>query len=189
MARRTSSTPDILLGLLSIEPMSGYDLGRAIRDSVGHFWNESYGQIYPTLRQLADQGFVTSREERSHGRPDRRVYAITPQGRQRLRAWLELPPQPEVPRNELLLKFFFGDQVPPRVLIGHLERMAAEHRAILHLLAAAGTASRQAEGQQPAARYWRLAARFGQLELEAHLRWSEEALGELEMLADEENRS
>jgi PadR family transcriptional regulator, regulatory protein AphA len=189
MAHRTSSTPEILLGLLSIEPMSGYDLGRAIRDSVGHFWNESYGQIYPTLKQLADQGFVTASQERRQGRPDRRVYAITPEGRQRLRAWLELPPQPEVPRNELLLKLFFGDQVPPRVLIGHVERMAAEHRAILRFLAGAESASSQTEALQPAARYWRLAARFGQYEIEAHLRWAEETLAELGRLVADENRS
>jgi len=38
---------EVLLGVLAIEPMSGYDLGLTIRQSVGHFWNESYGQIYP----------------------------------------------------------------------------------------------------------------------------------------------
>ena len=42
---------EILLGLLAIEPMSGYDLGVTIRASVGHIWNESYGQIYPNLKK------------------------------------------------------------------------------------------------------------------------------------------
>ena len=185
MARRTSSTPEILLGLLSIGSMSGYDLGHAIRDSVGHFWNESYGQIYPTLKSLAALGFVTSRTARRKGKPDRCVYAITPKGRQRLRDWLELPPQPEIPRNELLLKLFFGDQISTRTLIDHVERMAEEHRAVVSFLAGAERESMQAEEQRPASRFWRLAARFGQLEMEAHLRWAEETLTELKTIAAE----
>jgi PadR family transcriptional regulator, regulatory protein AphA len=185
MARRTSSTPEILLGLLSIEPMSGYGLGHTIRDSVGHFWNESYGQIYPTLKSLAAQGFVTFRVERHKGKPDRRIYSITPQGRQRLRDWLEQPPQPEIPRNELLLKLFFGDQVSPQTLIEHVERMAEEHRSIVRFLAQAEHESIQPEEHRPAARFWRMAARFGQLEIEAHLRWAEETLAELKTVAGE----
>jgi PadR family transcriptional regulator AphA len=39
MPARSSSTSEALLGLLTIEPMSGYDLGLVIRESIGHFWN------------------------------------------------------------------------------------------------------------------------------------------------------
>src|ERR1700733_2055620 len=67
MARRSSSSMEVLLGLLTIESMSGYDLGLTIRSSVGHFWNESYGQIYPNLKKLAAEGFVSSRSERQSG--------------------------------------------------------------------------------------------------------------------------
>src|ERR1035441_5918997 len=86
MARRSSSSMDVLLGLLAIEPMSGYDLGLTIRESIGHFWNESYGQIYPNLKKLAVEGFVTSKIERQKGKPDRHVYSITRRGRERLRS-------------------------------------------------------------------------------------------------------
>ena len=68
---------EVLLGLLTIEPMSGYDLGQAIRTSVGFFWNESYGQIYPNLKKLAAEGFVTAKTERQKGKPDKRIYSIT----------------------------------------------------------------------------------------------------------------
>jgi DNA-binding PadR family transcriptional regulator len=64
MAKRSSSSKEVLLGLLTVEPMSGYDLGQVIRDSVGHFWNESYGQIYPNLKKLASEGFVSSKTEK-----------------------------------------------------------------------------------------------------------------------------
>ena len=68
MAPRSSSTSEALLGLLTIEPMSGYDLGLVIRDSIGHFWNESYGQIYPNLKRLAAEGLVAAKDGAAKGK-------------------------------------------------------------------------------------------------------------------------
>jgi DNA-binding PadR family transcriptional regulator len=182
MARRSSSSSEVLLGLLTIEPMSGYDLGQLIRISVGHFWRESYGQIYPNLKRLAAEGLVTAKAERQKGKPDRRVYSITGKGRERLAKWLAVEPQPEIPRNELLLKLFFGAQVSPAIPIANLERMVEEERALLKQFR---QAEQEIEGNKryPDAPYWRMTVRFGLLELEAHLRWAQEALAELRKIA------
>ena len=48
MARRSSSSSEVLLGLLTIQPMSGYDLGQVIRTSVGHFGARATGKSIPT---------------------------------------------------------------------------------------------------------------------------------------------
>jgi PadR family transcriptional regulator AphA len=180
---------EVLLGMLAIEPMSGYDLGLAIRGSVGHIWNESYGQIYPNLKKLASEGCVSSKAERQKGKPERRVYSITEKGRERLKAWLAVPPQPEIPRNEMLLKLFFGDQVPAQLLIGYVECMAEEHRAVLKFLERAEREEIDANRHYPGAPYWRMAARFGQLEMKAHLRWVEETLSELKKIARKQRSS
>ena len=188
MARRSSSSSEVLLGLLTIQPMSGYDLGQLIRTSVGHFWRESYGQIYPNLKRLAAEGLVTAKTERQKGKPDRRIYSITGKGREQLVKWLAVEPQPEIPRNELLLKLFFSAQVSPEIPIGYLERMVEEEHALLKQF-------RQAEQeiagnrQYPDAPYWRMTARFGLLELEAHLRWAQETLAELRKIAGIRNRT
>lgn len=174
---------EVLLGLLTIEPMSGYDLGLTIRTSVGHFWNESYGQIYPNLKKLANDGFVRCKTERQKGKPDRRIYSITEKGRERLTEWLAVPPQPEIPRNELLLKLFFGAQVPNQILIGYVERMAEEHRAVLDLLERAEREEIDKNQHYSGAPYWRMAAHYGQMEMRAHLRWAEETLTELNKIA------
>jgi len=178
---------EVLLGLLTIGPMSGYDLGQAIRTSVGFFWNESYGQIYPNLKNLAAEGLVTSKTERQKGKPDRHIYSITKKGRERLAAWLAVAPQPEIPRNELLLKLFFGAQVPAEILIGFVETMVEKERALVQKFIETGKAV-SAQQQFPDTPYWLMAARFGQLELEAHLRWGEEALAELRKLAKKQQR-
>lgn len=174
---------EILLGLLTIESMSGYDLGLTIRGSVGHFWNESYGQIYPNLKKLANDGLVSCKTERQNGKPDRRIYSITNKGRERLKDWLAVPPQPEIPRNELLLKLFFGTQASPDLLIEYVESMAEKERALLHQFNRAGQEEIARNQRYPDAPYWKMAARFGKFELEAHLRWAEETRAALHRLA------
>jgi DNA-binding PadR family transcriptional regulator len=173
---------EVLLGLLTVEPMSGYDLGQTIRGSIGHFWNESYGQIYPNLKKLSADGLVASKTEKQKGKPDRHIYSITKMGRERLAKWLAVPPQAEIPRNELLLKLFFGAQLAPEISIGYVERMAeSERRSLQHIQRAAKEIAKNQ--QYPDAPYWKMAARFGEIELEAHLRWGEETLAELKKLA------
>jgi len=174
---------EVLLGLLTIEPMSGYDLGLTIRGSVGHFWNESYGQIYPNLRKLANDAFVSCKTERQKGKPDRRIYSITGKGRERLAKWLAVPPLPEIPRNEMLLKLFLGAQIPAQVLIGYVERMAEERRALLELLERVEREEIDKNQRYPGAPYWRMAAHYGQMEMRAQLRWANETLAELTKIA------
>jgi PadR family transcriptional regulator, regulatory protein AphA len=182
MARRSSSTSKALLGLLTIEPMSGYDLGLVVRETIGHFWNESYGQIYPNLKRLAADGLVASKRERQDGKPDRYIYSITAKGREQLAAWLAIPPQPEIPRNELLLKLFFGRQAQPEAMIGYVAQMVETDR---ELLAKFEKIEREIarNPRYPDAPYWKMAARFGQIEMEAHLRWAEETSAELNKIA------
>ena len=189
MAKRSSSSREVLLGLLTIAPMSGYDLGQTIRSSVGYIWNESYGQIYPNLKRLAAEGLVTAKTERQKGKPERRIYSLTKKGRERLAAWLAVEPQPEIPRNELLLKLFFGAQGSPEIPIGHLERMRERERTYLHEFRRIEQEEIAKNQQYPGAPYWKMAARFGQLELEAHLRWAEETLTELRKIARKQRSS
>jgi DNA-binding PadR family transcriptional regulator len=179
---------EVLLGLLSVESMSGYDLGQTIRTSVGFFWNESYGQIYPNLKRLAADGLVTSKMERQKGRPDRHIYSITKKGRERLEEWLAVEPQPEIPRNELLLKLFFGAQVSPEISIEHVERMVKRERAFLREFRRIELEEISKNQHYPDAPYWKMAARFGQLELEAHQRWCEETLDELRKIAKKQRK-
>jgi PadR family transcriptional regulator, regulatory protein AphA len=179
----------VLLGLLTIEPMSGYDLGLTIRNSVGHFWNESYGQIYPNLKKLAAERLVTSKTERQKGKPDRRIYSITGKGREHLAKWLAIEPQSEVPRNELLLKLFFGVQTSPHTLIGYVQRMAERESAIVQELRRLDREEIAKLQRYPDAPFWKMAARFGQLELEAHLLWAQETLAQLRSLAEKRQQT
>lgn len=109
-----SSTTYAILGILTTECNTGYDIKQMIDNSLNHFWKISYGQIYPTLKKLEEEGLVEVHTAANGGKPDRREYSLTQSGRQTLREWLENPvEQLPVERNEILLKLFFGSHQSP----------------------------------------------------------------------------
>ena len=125
-----STTPFALLGMLSIRPMSGYDIKKLIENSISYFWTESYGQIYPILKKLVTEKLVTRTTKKQSGKPDRHVYALTSAGRRVLRDWLARSPAPKVDRNELLLKLFFGEEVAFPNLDGSISAAMQHERGV-----------------------------------------------------------
>ena len=108
---KKSKTRFAVLGILSCGPMSGYDIKKFYEQNVAGFWSESYGQIYPILKRLAQEGLATRSVHQQEGKPDRHIYAITEKGRGQLRQWLEAPTGPHIGRHETLLKLMFGQQI------------------------------------------------------------------------------
>jgi len=108
MKARPRSTPYAILGMLSVAPMSGYDIRKEASTSIGYFWSESYGQIYPALRELRGRGWIRRRPGSRAGGRERQAYEITERGREALALWRAEPPRDGSVRNELLLKLFFG---------------------------------------------------------------------------------
>ncbi len=95
-----------ILGLLSREELSGYDLMSRMKARVGFFWEARHSQIYPELARLEEQGLVTYRVVEQRGRPDKKVYEITPEGIEVLKGWVTEPPAPRAARDELVLKAY-----------------------------------------------------------------------------------
>ncbi len=169
---RGGTTPNALLGLLSLGSMSGYDIRQLIPRSIGHFWSESYGQIYPGLKRLAAAGLVEKKTQRQKGKPDRHVYSLTPEGRAHLQEWLKLPVAEKVPRSELLLKVFFGAHVLPGVSREHVSAVLERHEAALKMN----------EASDPQLPYWLMTLNFGRHRSAAIVKWCRETLTELERL-------
>jgi DNA-binding PadR family transcriptional regulator len=173
-------TPNALLGLLSLRPMSGYDIRQLIPQSIGHFWSESYGQIYPGLRRLTTAGLVSKKTERKKGSPDRHVYSLTAEGRDQLRGWLKLPAAEEVPRNELLLKLFFGAQVSPSVSREHVQAYLEASRRALQLYRTIAMRLRKEEAHDPQLPFWLMTLSMGRHHSVAMVKWCRETLVVLE---------
>jgi PadR family transcriptional regulator AphA len=107
-------TSQAILGLLSIVPMSGYDLAQAAERSVGRFWPVSKSQVYAELARLEPLQLVQGTEIAQDRRPDKRVFRLTEQGENALDSWLESDDL-AAPRFRLpfLLKIFFGHRAAP----------------------------------------------------------------------------
>jgi PadR family transcriptional regulator, regulatory protein AphA len=115
-----------LLGLLTQEPSSGYDLRRKTELQLGHFWSESYASIYPMLRRLLELGFVERYQVEQTDKPDKWVYTITALGVDAFREWLSEDIHPIPPRNILLMKLYFGSQASNEELVEHIEAYRLE---------------------------------------------------------------
>jgi DNA-binding PadR family transcriptional regulator len=168
-----------ILGLLTVEPMSGYDIRKFVREVLKNFWNESYGRIYPMLAELTAEGLATKRLQQRQRQPDRHVYCITARGRQVLQQWLRAPAQPLVTRNEATLKFFLGANLPLQDNVSAVER---QHQTLVHekafLKGYEKAIARERDGSDQW-EYYALTLRLGQLLNQARLRWCREALHRL----------
>jgi PadR family transcriptional regulator, regulatory protein AphA len=107
---------------------TGYDIKQLVDQATRHFWAASYGQIYPELRRLEEQGLIDSQPEPRGGRA-RTVYRLTPAGEAAL---AEPAPDPifEV-RDEGMLRLFFSDFGTPEQRIENLRAMHDLHRRML----------------------------------------------------------
>ena len=116
-----ASLEHALLGLIWESPgITGYDTLKVFDLSASHFWHAHQGQIYPTLDRMERAGWIKSRKVVQRGRPNKRVYTITPDGERVMLAWLRSPYEHARFKHAPLLRTRF---------LGHLS--ADEARAAL----------------------------------------------------------
>ncbi len=176
---RVRQTDLAVLGALSIEPMSGYAVREAIRDVLGQFWSESFGQIYPALAGLEADGYVERQpgERRGGSR-----YALTAAGRERLVELLHTPATPAPPRNGVLLRLFFGHvlgEADSAALVREQRDRAQAQLAALAVERAQVDSEPQGGPGAEHRRYALLVISAGEHSARAALDWAEQALAEL----------
>lgn len=174
---RPSRTELAVLGALSTGPMTGYEVRAVIAETLGHFWHESFGQIYPALDALERAGHV---RRTGRGAGSRRVAEITPSGRHRLRELLAEPVASPPPRNGTLLRLFFGTELPPgdaRSLVDDAARRAEE--ALAGFAAVRAEVSADDTTEQA---FRTMTLSYGEHVARAQLAWAEECRATLDTL-------
>lgn len=121
-----------ILGFLSERPRSGYDLKtRCFDGPVRELWSADQAQIYRTLERLQRSKLVRSTRRRQSGKPDRRIFEITPAGRDALATWLSAPlPLPSV-RDAFALQLYFGASLGDQHLVELMSSRRSLHQARL----------------------------------------------------------
>jgi PadR family transcriptional regulator, regulatory protein AphA len=172
-----------LLGILSMCPGSGYDIKKFMEQSTSNFWSESYGQIYPILKQLVEEGLATSHTEKQEGKPERYVYTLTDSGLEELRHWLTEPIEHIVERNELLLKLFFGRQNTIADNIEHVKQFQKLQEQLLHKYRGIEAYLKENCAENADLYYSLITLRYGILRCQALLTWCEETIDTLRTFA------
>ncbi|CAH1850818.1 PadR family transcriptional regulator [Convivina intestini] len=99
---------EIILGILAGGPHTGYEINDILQNQLAHFFDGSYGMIYPTLKKLSQDGLVTSQQITQTGKPNKNIFAITPAGQTAFQKAVVMPTDDETFKSDFLMRLYFS---------------------------------------------------------------------------------
>lgn len=163
----------VILGLLSHEELTGYEIKKRMDTTLKYFWSASYGSIYPALSDLVNRGLATKREDNENKR-NKLIYTITDDGRNYLKKWLTLPVEKDELRYETILKLFFGNEQDTEQVLSHIKLFEEKIKKELPYLLGAKEILKDCLHDDTAHKYYLLTVEFGLKTYHAYLEWCEE---------------
>lgn len=100
-----------ILGILGCKSLTGYDLKKIIQESPFMYWSGNNNQIYKSLVELLDEGFVTSEVHHQESSPSKKIYTITTEGLAELKEWVLSSPEPPELKNTFLIQLAWADML------------------------------------------------------------------------------
>ncbi len=182
MMAKSNKSRYAIMGMIAIAPKSsGYDIKKLMEESTQYFWKETYSSIYPTLKELVNEGLIEEHEVSKSGR-QRNLYELTAEGKRELQAWINKPVEYEQFRNELLLKLFFGEFAAPATTRKHVEEfrlMLQEKNQIYQTIKEQLQLNHKNDSSFP---YWMMTLDYGLGQVKAALEWCESTLKQYDQL-------
>jgi PadR family transcriptional regulator, regulatory protein AphA len=177
---RLTGFEQVLIGLIVLQPRSGYDLKRHFASTPSSVYQPSSGALYPALRRLEGQGLLQQAPDADRlgdrTRRRRHVYQATPRGREVHGAWIREPVNPSTVAQDLgmhLMRFVMMEGQLPRAeilaFLSSLQAALADFLAAIEQYTAAMASSGQPE-------HVRLALEHGIAVHRASLDWTAEAI-------------
>jgi PadR family transcriptional regulator AphA len=164
MTEKELSPQWVLLGLLMRQPKHGYELHQFFSppSPLEQVWYLGISQMYKLLRGLKEQGHVEVSIEEQEARPHRKVYQVTPSGREAFLDWLQTPVDGiRLMRVEFLGKLFLARELGPEMVERVVDGQAEACRSMLEDLGA----------RMPAPGFEDLVLRFRAGQIESALQW------------------
>ncbi|WP_161926826.1 PadR family transcriptional regulator [Gordonia crocea] len=116
---------------LAERPGTGYEIARQFDRSIGHFWSATHQQVYRTLKKLHVDGLVDFEPVAQDGRPDKKVYQLSDDGREALAKWVSTPTPVTPLRNELGVKIRGAEHGDLASIILELEQYRTNNQHLL----------------------------------------------------------
>ncbi len=176
---RINKSQYAILGMLSKEAMSGYDIKCRVNNDLV-YWSESNAQIYPILKRLQEQDMIAEQPSSNNGKRKRCVYRITTTGVEYLRHWLAKPVAVSQYREEMLLKLNLANYLSKEQLIDQVAHYRSEVELQKKCFAEITNMTDEIKdtlGEDFS--YIKFSQRFVELDIDAKLRWCEETLAEI----------
>jgi DNA-binding PadR family transcriptional regulator len=174
MAAGTVSLRYFILGLLTQQRMSGYDIKCILKGLSWLTGSPSSGNLYPVLRALRQEDLVTVEIVPGLDRPPRKVYSISEAGRQKLQVWIDQPAVSDASLKAFVMRLLLASNFSHDGLVAHLQQrraqVAAHHDALSQ--AAGLSQTRENLGQS-------LATDYGLAMATAEQSWLDHMLGEM----------
>ncbi len=171
-----------ILGLLNYHPMTGYEIMLAFRDSLRFFWSAQTSQIYRELQTLEAKGWVGKTPVSQQSKPDKNIYAITPEGYDELLRWLS-DGTPELnSRSHILMKVFFLGERSPEENIRYFEGLKEYCGVILESLDMAQENVGQYRNlidDRGRTVYWEMTIDFGCRNMRMYMDWAQNCIDRL----------
>jgi DNA-binding PadR family transcriptional regulator len=164
----------VILGLLSHDDLTGYDIKKQIDGSIRFFWKGSFGSIYPALAELEKQGSVRRLKGNDSGGREKIIYSITGQGKEILRAWVRDEKASNDLKYETLMKLFFGGVESKETALRNIEVFEEQIKADLKVLQVYKANIEKALDEEDHV-YFYLTILFGIETYEAYLKWCNKA--------------
>jgi DNA-binding PadR family transcriptional regulator len=169
-----------ILAFLEFKPMTGYDLKKFFDLSVAHFWSSTQSHIYKALEGLDKKGWAQAQVIPQEGKPNRKEYQVTAEGRSELRRWLVTPLPMDPVRKACLIQIFFSHFSTNEEIAALLEIRMKEIKAYLQVLRTFVQAGldENAEriGVERSRQLWQITLDYGIDYYEFELAWYEKTL-------------
>jgi DNA-binding PadR family transcriptional regulator len=111
-----------ILGLLKEQAMHGYQLRKRLADTLGSFWQVSYGSLYPALKRLQREEAVEMIFPKDQVGRRKNVYRITEKGEALFAELLDGAGQQASDDSGFSVRFAFFQYLKPETRIRLLER-------------------------------------------------------------------
>ena len=174
-----------LLGLLNYKSDTGYDLDKSFKQSLNFFWKAQTSQIYRELNKMEREGWLASETIIQMGKPNKKVYSITDNGREELNKWLHHHESMEwvTLRSEFLMKLFLSGDKLLEENIEYLKQYQNKCRELMEGMKTTGAIIEKqaaALGDRDSAFYWELTADYGFDYYTMCLNWATKTIKKLE---------
>jgi PadR family transcriptional regulator, regulatory protein AphA len=172
-----------ILGFLNYEPFTGYELKKIFDSSVRHFWSADQSQIYRTLAKLTASGMTEVEHVAQRDRPDRKLYHLTPAGRQAFQDWLRGPFPMQESKSGPLVQVFFAAQMSDAELLEKFQTAAAIFSTVLERYSQVPAQIEEYMQKVPSPRehyFWMQTLELGLRTTRANLEWAEAIIADIQ---------